>query len=169
MASTKNPLWPIGLMALALCFTSIGAASEKTAARENLALNKPASASSIENDDQNAAMANDGDDESRWCADDEPDNGAEWWRVDLEKPADLTDCQIIWPYDDKCYRYKIEGSADGKTWKMMSDQTQTSARTQVQDVKLKNAARIRYVKVTITGVDPGCWASIAEVKVFGHE
>jgi hypothetical protein len=140
---------------------------------QDLAFNKPASASSIENDDESAAKANDGDEDSRWCADDEPENGAEWWQVDLKQCADLSGCQITFPYDGKRYRYEVEGSIDRKTWVMLSDQSQTTARTRVQNLSFKQAtgqaAAIRYVKITILGIDEGCWASIAEVKVFGHE
>lgn len=135
----------------------------------NLALNKPASSSSIENDEHNAAQANDGDPETRWCADDEPEGTPEWWQVDLQTPADLSGCQIRWPYDGKKYRYKIEGSADGKSWTLLSDQTNTTATAQVQDPKFKIVSQVRYVKITVTGVDEGCWASICEVKIFGLE
>src|SRR5271154_4227066 len=75
---------------------------------QNLALNKPASSSSIENDEHNASQANDGDPETCWRADDEPEGGAEWWQVDLGKPLDLSGCAIRWPFDDKNYRYKVE-------------------------------------------------------------
>src|SRR5580698_3487298 len=40
----------------------------------NLALHKPAYSSSIENDEHNAAQANDGDSDTCWTADDEPEN-----------------------------------------------------------------------------------------------
>jgi len=156
------------VVALALglvCGTAVAASPEQ----QNIALNKPASASSIENDDQNAAKANDGNDDTHWCADDEPENGAEWWQVDLEQRADLTGCQITFPYDGKQYRYKVEGSADRKTWMMLSDQSQTTTRRRVQKLTFNQAAGIRYLRITITGFDEGCWASIAEVKVFGHE
>jgi hypothetical protein len=132
----------------------------------NIALHKPASSSSIENDEHNASKANDGDPETFWTADDEPENGAEWWQVDLEKRADLARCQICWPYDGKTYRYKIEGSADRNTWVLLSDQTHTTAKSQVQNLKLENAKGIRYVKITVTGFEEGCWASISEVKLF---
>jgi hypothetical protein len=147
------------------CGTAIATAPDQ----QDLALNKPASASSIENDDENAAKANDGDEYTRWCADDEPENGAEWWQVDLEQRADLSGCQIIFPYDGKQYRYKVEGSADRKTWKMLSDQSQTTARTRAQHLAFRQARGIRFVRITILGFDEGCWASIAEVKVFGPE
>jgi len=135
----------------------------------NLALNKPASSSSIENDEHSAAQANDGDPETCWRADDEPEGGPEWWQVDLEKPFDLSGCRIRWPFDGKRYRYKVEGSADRKNWSLLSDQTKTTARSQVHDLKFQKARQIRYVKITVTGLDEGCWVSISEVKVFGLE
>lgn len=151
-------------VALMLWHASAGAAESK-----NLALNKPASCSSIENDDHGAAQANDGDSESCWRADDEPESGPEWWLVDLEKPLALSGCQIRWPFPDKKYQYKIEGSADKKTWVVLSDQTRSTAKTQIHDLAFGHAKDIRYVKITITAVDEGCWPSISEVKVFGTE
>ena len=134
----------------------------------NLALHKPATSSSIENDEHSAAQANDGDPDTCWRADDEPEGKPEWWQVDLEKPVDLSGCQICWPYDGVKYRYKVEGSADGKNWSLLSDQTKTTSISQVQNLKFDNARAIRYMKITVTGFDEGYWASIAEVKVFGR-
>jgi hypothetical protein len=133
----------------------------------NLALHKPASSSSIENDEHAAAQANDGDADTCWRADDEPENGAEWWQVDLGKAGDLSGCQIIWPYDGMTYQFKVEGSADKKAWSMLDDQTTSTSRAQVRNLKFEKARGIRYVKITVTGFDDGCWASISEVKVFG--
>jgi hypothetical protein len=159
----------IGCVAsLILCFL-VNATAAVPPAKTNLALNKPASASSIENDDEDAAKANDGDEGTFWCADDEPENGAEWWKVDLEKPANLTGCRVVFPYAGKRYLYKVEGSADEKAWIMLSDQTQTSPRTRARNLKFSNAKGIRYLKITITGFDEGVWASISEVQVYGNE
>ncbi len=133
----------------------------------NLALNKPATCSSIENDEHKAAMANDGDPTTCWRSDDEPEGNADWWQVDLEKPADLSGCQIRWPFDGMTYRYKVEGSGDGKHWSMLSDRTRSKVTRQVHDLTFKNASGIRYVKITVTGFDDGCWPSISEVKIFG--
>ncbi len=133
----------------------------------NLALNKPASSSSIENDEHSAAQANDGDPETCWCADDEPEGGPEWWQVDLQKPFEVSGCGIRWPYDGKQYRYKVEGSADGKNWSLLSDQAKSTATSQVHDLKFQKARQVRYLKITVTGFDEGCWASISEVQVFG--
>ena len=133
----------------------------------NLALNKPASSSSIENEEHGAAQANDGNADTCWRADDEPEEGAEWWQVDLEKAADLSGCQIIWPYEGMKYQCKVEGSTDRKTWSLLSDRTKSTARTQVWNLTFEKSRAIRYVKITVTGFDEGCWASLSEVKVFG--
>jgi alpha-L-fucosidase len=156
---------------LAALFSLLAAAVTPLHAAEptNLALHKPASSSSIENDEHNAAKANDGDPDTSWTADDEPEGAPEWWQVDLKKTYDLTGCQIRWPYDGKKYQYKVEGSTDQKTWTLLSDQTKSKSTSQVRDLKFKEAISARYVRVTVTGFDDGCWASIAEVKVFGNE
>jgi len=145
-------------------FFGAGIRPDGGANARDLALNKPATASSAENDEHAAGKANDGDDDSRWCAD--GDSTPQWWQVDLEKPMDLTGCQIRWEFDGKKYQYTVEGSADGQAWQMLSDQKQTTETKQVQDLKFA-AKGIRYVKITVTGLDEGCWASICAVKVFG--
>ena len=135
----------------------------------DLALNKPACSSSIENDEHGAGQANDGDPETCWRADDEPEGGPEWWQVDLEETFRPFRLPIRWPFDGKRYRYKVEGSADRKNWSLLSDQTNTTATSQVHDLKFQKARQVRYVKITVTGLDEGCWASISEVKVFGSK
>ncbi len=156
----------------ALCLLSSAGVYGGPATTEpvNLALRKPASASSIENDEHDAAQANDGDAETRWCADDEPEGKPEWWQVDLGNPSTLSGCEIRWPYDGKRYRYRIEGSTDQSHWSMLSDQTRTDATTQVHHLQFEHggaAQLVRFLRITVTGLDEGCWVSICEVKVFG--
>lgn len=154
---------------MALAVVVCGRAGVFAAEPVNLALNKPASSSSIENDEHNAAKANDGDAETCWSADDEPEGGPEWWQVDLEKTFDLSGCQIRWPFDGKRYRYKVDGSTDGKHWSLLSDQTKTAATAQIHDIKFQHPQQVRWVRITVTGLDDGCWASISEVRVFGSK
>jgi hypothetical protein len=156
--------WSLGL---ALAFLACGGIPACAAEPANLALNKPATSSSIENDEHSAAKANDGDAESCWRADDEPEGGPEWWQVDLEKPFDLSGCQIRWPFEGKRYQYKVEGSTDGRSWRLLRDRTSSTATSQVHELKFQNAGRVRYLRITVTGLDEGCWVSISEVKVFG--
>ena len=152
-------------LALALLTSACAGAAGPT----DLALNKPASSSSIENDEHGAAKANDGDVQTCWRADDEPEGGPEWWQVDLEGSFDLSGCSIRWPFDGKRYRYKVEGSSDRRNWSLLSDQTGTAATSQVHDLKFGKTTQVRYVKITVTGLDEGCWASISEVKIFGNK
>jgi hypothetical protein len=79
----------------------------------------------------------------------------------------LSGCAILWEAAVN-YKYKVEGSADAKEWKMLSDQTKTDSAKQSQ--KLTFAAKdIRYLKVTATELPEGSWASIFELKVFGKQ
>ena len=150
---------------LATFFCAGVAAAEQPA---YLALKKPATASSVENDEHNAARANDGNPATCWRADDEPENGPEWWKVDLEKPARLRGCRVTWPYENKNYRYKVEGSLDGKDWTLLSDQTRSSSKAQTHELKFEKGLPVRFVRITVTGFDEGCWASICEVEIFGR-
>ncbi len=65
------------------------------------------------------------------------------------------------------YRCKVEGSSDQAKWVLLSDQTRTTSRAQVQRLAFEGARGIRYLRITITGFDDGCCASISEVNVFG--
>jgi putative membrane-bound dehydrogenase-like protein len=131
---------------------------------ENLAKGKPATASSAQDAGRAASLGNDGSLDSRWCA-----NGGnlnEWWKVDLGKPEELTGTEVVWEFDGKNYRYRIEGSVDGKSWSTLADQTASTSTKQLATDKFK-ASNIRYVRITITGLDEGCWASFFEFRVLG--
>ena len=142
-------------------------AAEKPATKPtDIALNKPATASATESDDHAAGKANDGDDDTRWCAD--GDSTPQWWQVDLGNPATVTGCQIKWEFDKNKYQYIVEGSVDGNTWKTLSDQSKTGETKQVQSITFKTPGEgMRFVRIRITGLDDGCWASMFDVKVFG--
>lgn len=134
----------------------------------NLAAKKPCTASTSQKDDSvnhKPENAVDGDLSTRWC----PHNGAtgHWWQVDLGKPEELTGVRIVWEFDSK-YRYQIEGSADGQTWKMLSDQTKGEESAQEREHKFA-AKDVRYVRVTTTGLSPGSWGSFFECEVQGKE
>lgn len=159
---------PAGRLAVVLlALLSVAGGSAAKIEPRDLALNKPATCSSVENEEHAASAANDGDPGTSWRADDEPEGVPDWWSVDLQKPVDLSGCQIRWPFDGMNYRYKVEGSADGKTWAMLSDRTHSDVTAQVHDLSFKDAKGIRYVKITVTGFTEGCTPSISEVKIFG--
>ena len=101
-------------------------------------------------------------------ADDDSDGMPEFWQTELEKPADLSGCAILWQFDGKRYQYRVEGSADGRAWSVLSDQTKSTRIVQRHELKFDDARGIRFVRITVTGVEEGCWVGIREVKVFGQ-
>jgi len=135
-------------------------------AMEDLAYNKPATASSFQADDKWAGAAVDGDAETRWCASD--GSAPQWLRVDLGKPEALTGCRVVWEHDEAHYIYKVEGSADGKSWSVLSDHTKDASR--VADRAHKFTARnIRHVRLNVPEVADGHWASVFSFEVFGSK
>ena len=95
----------------ALCLIILGGVFAYAADPENIALNKPAVASSIEAD-LAADRAFDGDINSRWSSGHSDD---QWIYVDLQKQYNVSGVQLIW--ETACGKeYKIQVSDDGKTW-----------------------------------------------------
>jgi hypothetical protein len=112
------------------------------------------------------SLAVDGDLESYWAP---PDgNTGHAWQVDLGKPHEISGAKIVWQVDGNRYQYKVEGSADGKEWAMLSDQTKNELKTREHTVSIHNKD-IRYVRVTPTGLPKNLWGCLSEVEVFGLE
>jgi len=130
----------------------------------NIAYGKTASASSEETGNT-ASKANDNNLDTRWCANN--GNTGHWWMVDLGGEYSLTGSEITWEKANKIYKYKIEASLDGSTWITAVDKTGNTSAQQVQkdDISISPA---RYVRVTVTGLEQGCWASIRECKIYGY-
>src|SRR5688572_17898231 len=133
----------------------------------NLALDKPTTASASQAN-QEPSLAIDGDDATRWCAADS--SAGHWWQVDLEKPRELTSFRVKWEFDDARYQYKVDGSPDGKAWTTLLDRTAPDAPAQRDHThQLANAEDVRFLRVTVTGLEEGRWASFHEFQVFGRE
>ena len=113
------------------------------------------------NSGNNAAMAIDGDSNTRWCAADGSLN--QWLAVDFGKVTSLGSVEIEWE-NPLAYQFKIEVSDDGKTWKIAADRTQNHDAARLDKVALDSAGRL--VRVTVTGLPEGKWASISELRVF---
>ncbi|MBB5898109.1 alpha-L-fucosidase [Kutzneria kofuensis] len=109
-----------------------------------------------------AARATDGDTATRWCAAD----GAtgHWLQVDLGAATALTGARIAWEFPGKTYRYRVEGSTDGHTWSTVVDRTNNTDTGQVHTLPF--TATARHLRVTVTGLDTGCWASIREFQAY---
>ena len=111
-------------------------------------------------------LAIDGDLETYWAPAD--GNTGHEWQVDLGKPHEISGVKIVWQEDRQCYQYKIEGSADGREWVMLSDQTKNELKTREHTVSIHNKD-IRHLRVTPTGLPKNLWGCLREVEVFGPE
>lgn len=129
---------------------------------DNLALNKTASADS-EQAVNPAVNGNDGITTSRWCAIDSSLN--HWWKVDLGSSYNLSGSEVVWEKSGVVYKYKIETSADNATWTLKVDKTNNTSTAQTQADSFTGTAR--YVRITVTGLATGSWASFYEFRVFG--
>lgn len=129
----------------------------------NLALNKPTTASTVFGAAFVASMATDDDPiNTRWCA----SNGTngQWLLVDLGAVFNLTGAQVKWE-SNGVWQYKIEVSQDKNAWVLAIDRTANTVPAQIYNDTLSVSGR--YVRITATTNQPGHWASIFDFEVFG--
>lgn len=132
---------------------------------QNVALKKKATASSEEKGKGNTAeKGNDGNLSTRWCANNGDLN--HWWEVDLETPYDLIGSEVVWEFQDRPYGYRIYVSADHTHWDCVIDKANNTSITQTQ-TDFFTATSVRYVRIVITSLSPGSWASFWEFRIFG--
>jgi hypothetical protein len=130
----------------------------------NIARNKSASADSEESSKGNTAnKGNDGSNSTRWCANN--GNNNHWWKVDLGALYDIVGTEVMWEFDGQRYGYIISVSSDNVSWKTVVNKSNNNNFNQVQQ-DLFTASSVRYVRITITQLSPGSWASFWEFKVF---
>jgi hypothetical protein len=129
----------------------------------NVAINKLSSADSQESSKGNTAdKGNDGDSSTRWCAND--GNLNHWWKVDLDSLYNLSGSEIMWESDGKAYGYTIEVSPDNVHWSTAVNKRNNTNTSQSQQDIFHSFSR--YVRITVTQLSSGCWASFWEFKVF---
>ncbi|GKX32287.1 hypothetical protein SH1V18_47670 [Vallitalea longa] len=132
--------------------------------RKNLAIGKMITGDSeeIENPKEEGA---DGNNYTRWCAND--GNNNHWWKVDLGELKEINTTQVYWEKPGKRYRYKIETSIDNNNWTTVVDKTGNTNTNQIQRDQF-NPTDARYVKITITGLETDVWASFWEFGVYEY-
>lgn len=131
----------------------------------NLALGLLSRASSEETGKGNVASnGNDGDLNTRWCAND--GNVPHWWRVNLGALCDLTGTEVVWEFDGRAIGYVIETSTDGRNWEVVMDKQNNTNGAQIQRDKF-SAFGVRLVRITITKLPANTWAGFWEFSVFG--
>ncbi|HBF33629.1 TPA: hypothetical protein DDW35_03600 [Candidatus Sumerlaeota bacterium] len=117
-------------------------------------------ASTEESDKGNtAAKAFDGSKDTRWCA--SSDAVDEWLRFDFGKAQKLGGAEVDWEFSDQEYAFSIEGSNDGNDWKEVA-----KAKSNAGEKQVKLTGSFSSLRIKITSLPEGKWASIAEVRLF---
>ncbi|UWE10877.1 glycosyl hydrolase family 95 catalytic domain-containing protein [Actinacidiphila bryophytorum] len=130
-----------------------------SAPKANLALGRPATASSQSSADQSAAKAFDGDLSSRWSANQDP---AGWIQVDLGSTQNLSEVDLLWEAS-YAKSYRLQASTDGSTWRDIYTQPDSPGGTE----KIPVSGQARYVRMQGSQLS-GQWGySLYEMQVFG--
>lgn len=86
--------------------------------------------------------------------------------VDMTKTEEVSGLSIDWEFKEGLYRFKVEGSLDGQSWSMLSDQ---AAEPGSHDGPVAiPRSKIRFLRITIVGArkpDSYAWASIRRVGI----
>jgi F5/8 type C domain/PA14 domain len=146
------------LVAGVACF-ALGCTSAQA---QDMALNKPASASSTEDDrtDLRPALANDGNSASRWSSN-YADN--QWWHVDLGSVRQINRVELNW---EAAYasRYTIRTRRSGNSWSTAATLTASSPGLKVHTFPVRSA---RYVRIEGDQRATRWGISLWDVRVFG--
>lgn len=134
---------------------------------ENIALGKPAIASSTESNSKGAANVTDGDLSSLWVADGYENNGGmgSYVEVDLLKDEYVEKLELNFEKSGLPFQFKVE--ADGEVILDMTNNQEILNKSYTIDVNRE----IKDIRVTITGKNgqgsfTGAWASVAEIKAL---
>ncbi len=143
--------------------------------KNNLALNKPASAQSQQGSNS-ASRAVDGDAGTHWCG----EMGPKWWQVDLESSYYVEEVKIAFLWADTSdngiirHSFTLQSSEDGKNWTDIetwsdTDQTDNTANAEVTIAVDAEARYLRVNNLTAIKQNGGSnqWVEIAEFTVKG--
>ncbi len=135
--------------------------------RANLFLNAPVTASGhwAEQTPERAVNGN-FDVEDHWACENLP----VWHQVNLPQPVTLSAVRV-WPYwkGDRIYKFKVEGSADGQTWKKLGDMTANSIAATSEGVLFTfDPLKVRHVRTTFVGNSLGAGNGGHLVEIEGY-
>jgi hypothetical protein len=124
----------------------VGYLAPSTKRDTNLALGRPATASSMMGAEFIPAYAVDRNNGTLWKAD--SFTFPQWLQVDLGSNCAVKRIETAFQYAQNMYRYLIEYSSDGKTWKTYTDRRENNAVGVMIDTKEVTG---RYFRITIFG------------------
>ena len=108
-----------------------------------------------------------------WLA--EKNDDSQWLVIDLQNPASVCAVQVNYHdyktgmygrYPNLRHRYQIEGSVDGKEWKVLIDKSNSYKDTPNDYTELEFPEKVRYVRYKNIEV-PTPSLAISEIRVFG--
>lgn len=108
-----------------------------------------------------------------WLA--EKNDDGQWVVIDLQNPASVCAVQVNYHdyktgmygrYPNLRHRYQIEGSVDGKEWKVLIDKSNSYKDTPNDYTELEFPEKVRYVRYKNIEV-PTPSLAISEIRVFG--
>lgn len=106
------------------------------------------------------------DSNAHWCAENLPQS----LTVDMGSPKQLSEILFV-PYwrDGRIYGFTLEGSADGKSWRMLADQTANSICAGSAGFTLDfDPVKVRYVRATIVSNSRGARNGAHIVEIEGY-
>ena len=86
----------------------------------------------------------------------------EWLRIDFDQPTEVQRLRLHW-LSDVIYRYRVEGSPDGKTWSILSDQSRNNLRQMIHELDVRGAG-LRSLRIVCSSAALGPPA-LREVEV----
>ena len=161
VASVITAALTLGAGLLATTALTVGGASPAAAAScgtTNLALNKTATASSLENASFTAADAVDGNLGTRWSS---AFSDPQWLEVDLGSTQSI--CQVVLNWETAyATAFQIQTSPDGSTWTSIYSTTTGTGGTQTLNVTGSG----RYIRMYGTTRDTQYGYSLWEFQVY---
>jgi Beta-xylosidase len=137
-----------------------------------LSYKKPVTVSSSVGD-HSAEMLTDEEVKTYWLAGDNGDK--QWAAIDLQQPGNVYAVQInFFDHQSDMYgkipglrhRYVVEGSLDGRNWKILIDKSNSYKDTPNDYVELPQSERVRYVRYKNMEV-PTPHLAISDIRIFG--
>jgi hypothetical protein len=125
----------------------------------NIALNKPATASSVESVSTPASAVNDGNKSTRWSS---AFSDPQWIRIDLQSAYNITGARIFWEAA-AAKNFEIQVSNNATTWTRVFSTTSGDGGTD----NFSFTATARYIRMLSTARTTQYGNSIYEFEVFG--
>ena len=125
----------------------------------NIALNKPAAASSVESASTPASAVNDGNKSTRWSS---AFSDPQWIRIDLQSAYNITGARIFWEAA-AAKNFEIQVSDNATTWTRVFSTNGGDGGTD----NFSFTATARYIRMLSTARTTQYGNSIFEFEVFG--